>query len=507
MAYGARLESVLGESPRGFESPILRLGEGPVTCGNAGGGPFVVGAPEAAGPRWVAVLVAVHRLIRALWHPRHLPGWLLAHHTGVSRAAWLSQLAWNDWSPPQRTDTLGRVSVVRRYFVLAMRDVLPLDQDGWTVRTHTEDCPAPPCNDLRTCCGLHVEFVQRHAEDSGYMNSVLELSGIVDTLTRRSQTDRPALPESPSGLASFVIMSAPVETSEDDAARHQTFVAPFELVQRAVDALRVVTASPIATVTLERLWPTYFVLEQGADGPLNAVDIAVNENGQFFRTTPPATPELLQRANQFVAASFNRDPVENFRYLQLAAENAGLVDGDYAGAVLKAAAAAEVLIKHTAATLIWEVTHHGQGTPPWANLDRPLAAKPARLISSVLAPALRGSWNSQRPDQPIGAWRHSIARVRSRVIHRGHRPTSDEVDDALAALRTLVSHVNDRLAASATNFPRTAVMLAGRHGLEKRGAWGKVRATLEHGSLADWRRDYRAWVEADDTTDPAADDD
>ena len=24
MAYGARLESVLGESPRGFESPILR---------------------------------------------------------------------------------------------------------------------------------------------------------------------------------------------------------------------------------------------------------------------------------------------------------------------------------------------------------------------------------------------------------------------------------------------------------------------------------------------------
>ena len=25
MAYGARLESVLGESPRGFESPILRV--------------------------------------------------------------------------------------------------------------------------------------------------------------------------------------------------------------------------------------------------------------------------------------------------------------------------------------------------------------------------------------------------------------------------------------------------------------------------------------------------
>ena len=42
MAYGARLESVLGESPRGFESPILRVCEGPVTCGNAGGGPLVM---------------------------------------------------------------------------------------------------------------------------------------------------------------------------------------------------------------------------------------------------------------------------------------------------------------------------------------------------------------------------------------------------------------------------------------------------------------------------------
>ena len=28
MAYGARLESVLGESPRGFESPILRHCDG-----------------------------------------------------------------------------------------------------------------------------------------------------------------------------------------------------------------------------------------------------------------------------------------------------------------------------------------------------------------------------------------------------------------------------------------------------------------------------------------------
>lgn len=39
MAYGARLESVLGASPRGFESPILR-GRPRFTAGEAG---FFVG--------------------------------------------------------------------------------------------------------------------------------------------------------------------------------------------------------------------------------------------------------------------------------------------------------------------------------------------------------------------------------------------------------------------------------------------------------------------------------
>src|SRR5659263_564595 len=52
VAYGARLESVLGASPRGFESPILRRSEGPVTCRYAGGGPFtcLLYTSDAAGP-------------------------------------------------------------------------------------------------------------------------------------------------------------------------------------------------------------------------------------------------------------------------------------------------------------------------------------------------------------------------------------------------------------------------------------------------------------------------
>ena len=43
MAYGARLESVLGASPRGFESPILR-GKNPLDSSNLGGFWFFPGS-------------------------------------------------------------------------------------------------------------------------------------------------------------------------------------------------------------------------------------------------------------------------------------------------------------------------------------------------------------------------------------------------------------------------------------------------------------------------------
>ena len=115
MAYGARLESVLGESPRGFESPILRRGEGPVTCGNVGGGPFVVGASEAARPRWVAVLVAVRRASKASGarlgseNGRHLP----RPDTGDYAAPCGYLAAISCWIVRTACDAAGPYSMVR----------------------------------------------------------------------------------------------------------------------------------------------------------------------------------------------------------------------------------------------------------------------------------------------------------------------------------------------------------------------------------------------------------
>lgn len=154
---------------------------------------------------------------------------------------------------------------------------------------------------------------------------------------------------------------------------------------------------------------------------------------------------------------------------------------------------ADGLHRSVARMLVWERREHGTGMlPPWCELDlsklRPLNG----FVTRVLSPALGGAWDLRDTGQAAGAWRTYVKDLRDRVIHAGYRPTDHEVDDAIAAANGLVAHVNDRLAARAQRFPRTAAIVVVRPGLERRGAWDKVRATVE--SPVDWRAEYRAWV-------------
>ena len=101
MAYGARLESVLGASPRGFESPILRhRTPGPLQVPGflLPVAPLVFRAPEApaVGPgccvcRWAA---ARPRAVRAASFARRVgskPGQAPPPSTGTAaRPTWLS---------------------------------------------------------------------------------------------------------------------------------------------------------------------------------------------------------------------------------------------------------------------------------------------------------------------------------------------------------------------------------------------------------------------------------
>ena len=366
---------------------------------------------------------------------------------------------------------------------------------------HTADCPhdkgePPTCGTVQECRGEVACLEQVSTVDEGLVSAMQRLSSLVDRMLGRVDT-ADALSHIPgmSTFASLAWVSGRVQ-SDDPDEWPDTFNRCFQVLVDAVSALRLATNARIPNLTIERVWPQYFVLHEYDDGSLETNNLVIVEHGVFGASgRGPASDVELERAAQIFEDIRNQNPLEQYWDFTLSAHNAAHTDGDYVEAVLKAATAAEVLIKNAAAMLVWEATAYlSPPTPAWAvHPQGVFAQKPAKLIGGVLAAALGGDWDSRDARKPVGAWRHHVARLRSRTLHRGHRPSDVEADQAIAALHQLEGHLCDLLAQRAERFPRSAVLLVGLQTLEKRGAAGKVRATLAD-SQENWLSSYQAWT-------------
>lgn len=378
---------------------------------------------------------------------------------------------------------------------------MPLDENGWSVHLHNDLCPKP-CVDGSRCAGTVARIIQKsRTEGIDHTQAVSGISEIVEemlgspgvTLGKFSGIEIP-------GLSSYGIVRVPISSIYEERGDQNETLDPFDIafdvLTRVIDALRIATNASIPPLTIERIYPIYIELDCDEDGKVEVKNIAISEHGSLLERSDAATPAQLRSAEEYFVAGANDDPVENIRYWMLAARNDARVIGDYAGAALKTAAASEILIKTTAGLLIWEqIEHQPQLRSSWSSKGQAaLSMRPSELIASVLSPALRGGWSSQHNHQPVGAWRLYVAKLRNRVIHNGYRPSAPEVHDAICAVDQLVDHVADRIASRAQLHPRTAVILLGQEGLERRGAWGKVRATLDADG-SDWRDQYRTWSE------------
>ena len=304
------------------------------------------------------------------------------------------------------------------------------------------------------------------------------------------ETDDPTL-EQPKVARFVAVVSSPWHPEDQ---RHTHFHRCFDLLHDTVKALRQATQARVPNLTIERVWPVYFVVDQDNEGRFQLQNMVVVEHGHFSGGSP-ATSEQLKKAETLLVATWSRNPVETYLDFELGAQNATFTDGDYVEAVLKAAAAAESLIKLTAWMLTWEASTQLESDPtPNAQADLG-GSRPAKLISAIIAPRLKGNWSSQTDASPVGAWRHNIARPRNAVIHRGNRPDSEVAQDAIRSLHELEQHILDRVAAVANVYPRTAYLLAGPESLDRRGASGKVRATVANGDPGQWLSDYLKWLE------------
>lgn len=395
--------------------------------------------------------------------------------------------------------------IPRRYYLFALRDQLPLGEEGWAVARHTPDC-ADSLDETRLVCDEHTcradtcRLVQVRRDDVEFEEALNGLSEVLDQFLGSTPTDRQApSTEGPAAWRSYAIVGGPHKDGEDHAAHWQRC---FALLHEVVKGLRQATQAHIPNLTIERVWPLYFIVREDQEGRRTPWNLVLVEHTLAVGTAP-ASEEQLEMATHSLLAAWRRSPVEVYRDFELSAQNALRVDGDYVEAVLKAATAAEVLLKQAAWTLEWEAElfpHEGDKVP--LRGDAIFRDRPQDLIAAVLAPRLKGNWSSQDARHPVGGWRAAIGRPRNRTIHQGHRLTDEEAYGTLAALDVLEKHVTDRIAANADAYPRAALLVCGRFGLEKRGRWSLVEAIAEHPT--NWALEYRTWLDArlEDAGDP-----
>jgi len=313
---------------------------------------------------------------------------------------------------------------------------------------------------------------------------MLDLTTALNQITGRGPGERLTLEARPATRT--VLVAGGTVLVEETADEH--YRRCFRFAHDAVKALRLSTNAHIPNLSIERVWPSYFIVGENEPGKLEVSKLMLVAHG--FANGVPATDEQLREASTILLAGWHESPVELYRDFKLGAQNAARVDGDYIDAVLKAAVAAEVLIKNTAWMLIWEASKE----QPDASDPSVFTVKPRKLIGSVLCSRLKGDWSAQDEKRPIGAWRILIAQRRSAILHKGYRPNEREVWQTIQALQQFEQHLLDRLAVMAHTYPHTAALLVGRPGLERRNAWKNIQSPPEDArALADLTRSYVKW--------------
>lgn len=384
----------------------------------------------------------------------------------------------------------------RRTFVFGIRSQLPVPEDGWSVVIHDDRC-RHGADDAQSCLGaVRCKLGAWQGEDAlvsraahQVLAAAAAVAGLESVEERQQGVTFPRLE---------VIAAVTVTLRSDESS--DAFDDALEIVTQASGALLQATGALEAPVTRQQLFPFYSFVDEHESGEISEPSIVIFEDAYFGPSR--ADENQVQRAERHLFAALSRDPVETYHHFKLEARRALRVSGHYEDAVLKAATACEVLIKQASWYLTWEASLMLPADPCLANASSGVeifTSRPAALIGSVLAPRLRGSWDSKRPDVPIARWRNSVAQLRNRVIHLGHRPTEAEAVEAVEVVDVLEKHLMDRLASSASSYPRSALKLVHRDGLERRGQFNeRAREVWDSESLGDHLRAYLTWLETHD---------
>jgi len=91
------------------------------------------------------------------------------------------------------------------------------------------------------------------------------------------------------------------------------------------------------------------------------------------------------------------------------------------------------------------------------------------LLVKVMPAKLGGQWDVTRADTAIGEYWEKLYLMRNSVVHTGVEPHGGHASEAQQGYWRLRDHLEERLLAKASAYPRTVLARIGREGLEKRG--------------------------------------
>ncbi|MFD7655060.1 hypothetical protein ACFV4N_13875 [Actinosynnema sp. NPDC059797] len=166
--------------------------------------------------------------------------------------------------------------------------------------------------------------------------------------------------------------------------------------------------------------------------------------------------------------------------------------GNTRSSVVMAAAAAEVILNLSLLMMLWE-----EGKTP-EDVAKNWSDGLAGRVKSEYGCRLGGSWD-QADSGTIGDWSRHVAGVRHRVVHAGYLPSYGEAEKAIDVSRELLTYIGDSLSRgkSLNKYPRTAIMLIGSEGLQRRGRYtNRIKRLQKDVAEPPWAPTFGLWHKA-----------
>ncbi|MEV6984805.1 hypothetical protein AB0M95_26585 [Sphaerisporangium sp. NPDC051017] len=290
-----------------------------------------------------------------------------------------------------------------------------------------------------------------------------------------------------------VIFEANLEPDEE--ALSDAFDKVIECIQRVQRAYNVITKEPVKIATRELLpfmVPMAHRLVNQADEswPDGLSAYMVNMGSIFgMRRYEDLDEEQLSALH----IAIDREVSAFMAYADLRRQSGVALErlGDYRGAVLAAATAAEVLLDDLLMHLMWEEGMRPEDACGTFANER---AGITRRVKVEYAGRIGGLWSLKDPGA-ISDWANKIASLRNRVIHGGHVPTLGEAREAEKCLNRLEEFIVNLLCSPplVAKYPRTATALAGKR-IEKQGlSTRRIRDLLENPEEPNWVETFARW--------------